>query len=390
MPSSRPVWPPNAESECHRWQFPSRIAVVLCLATGQARAQTAPSLDAQSGPRGSSPSGALESPTRRATLLLIRTNGDTGVMTRLRAELEQTTYNLVEIRLDERHGRVSLDEVAAEQRATAAVRFDASTGQIELWVSRPGGAVTEEISRRGARLSDWVLVLRTTEALRAHGLDLGPEPKRPRNVPEPPDARARTRAEPASEPPSDETGPPRSPQAPRREPSLGVGFGMGADLSPGGLPLQSHLHASVYMRPNATWMVQAFGWYPIARSVVSGVEGKAEVRTWLVGSSADAVLLEQSNARLAFGPGFAVGVHSMQGEAAPGYRSVDDRVVTSAPFVRADLRLRLTPSLEIDLATLMGFSFPELTVEFSGRDVAHWGRPFVALGLGLESAVVDL
>ena len=114
---------------------------------------------------------------RERVILLVRTANDEGVMNRVRAELGASAWRILELRLDERLAKVSLGKLSAQQQARAAVRFSAAEARVELWVSAPAGNIEETLDASDQRDDDAVVALRISEALRARGLNLGPETK---------------------------------------------------------------------------------------------------------------------------------------------------------------------------------------------------------------------
>ncbi len=108
----------------------------------------------------------------------MRVPRDTGVVARIRAELEANDWRVREIGPDASSARSALPPMAASARARAALRMQPSRGAIELWVaSESDGTGASELVRLPAgEQDDGLLALRATEALRARGLRL---PRRP-------------------------------------------------------------------------------------------------------------------------------------------------------------------------------------------------------------------
>jgi len=205
------------------------VCAVLSTATRVGRAES-PSAPEPAPPSLGQPLSQSElDPTRafvERVILLVRTPGDDGVVTRLRPELGESGWRVLEIRPDAR-SETTLEESAERERASAAVRVDLRRGVIELWVQRPEGPVTETITASPDQQSDQVMALRVAEALRARGLLLSrPGPDDDRTAP------------PAHSP---QPAPPDGSRdsAPRREPHepapLWLELGPGLSLSPGGL-----------------------------------------------------------------------------------------------------------------------------------------------------------
>ena len=92
-------------------------------------------------------------------IVLVRSAGDDGVMMRLRADLRESGWRILEVRDDERFAAAPLGGVAEREGASAAVRIDTRRDAIELWVSRPDGPVEDTVASTEP-LSDQVLALR--------------------------------------------------------------------------------------------------------------------------------------------------------------------------------------------------------------------------------------
>lgn len=105
--------------------------------------------------------------------MLVRVAGDDRIATRLRAELRSHAWRVIELnpRGDQPQ---SLDTLAANRGATAALRARPRQLAVELWVApQPGsdGAGSDElIVATGVSADAGVLALRVSEALRARGL----------------------------------------------------------------------------------------------------------------------------------------------------------------------------------------------------------------------------
>jgi hypothetical protein len=341
-----------------------------------------PRLRAQPGSAPAENSGSAR------VILLVRTAGDSAVMTRLRAELMNAEWRLLEIRLDERQPAPPLATIAEAQRASAAVRFDMRNGAIELWVARPEGAIQESLAAPSARAHDQVLALRAAEALRARGLPIGPI-ETPEPPPEPPRSEP-TPAPPAPPlPPIDEgstrTPPTRSADAAASRVALALGPGLA--MSPGGLGPVVIASPAVRLELGR-WSFSALGFLPLGRTEVVGDEGRARVATWLVGAGVDLEWARSTSVGFRGGLGVGATRTTMSGEAASGYRGVHDSVYAVAPFLRSSVLLDLGQSWRLGPSVLFGASLPRTRVAFGAREAASWGVPFVMFGLTLELAAL--
>jgi hypothetical protein len=285
-------------------------------------------------------------------IVLVRLPGDDGVMTRLRADLRENGWRILEVRDDERFAAAPLGGVAGREGASAAVRIDTRRGAIELWVQRPDGAVEETVASTEP-LSDQVLALRAAEALRARGLlvfraeaaELPPEANRP--APPRPDARS----VPAT-----------------NEPSVPASFwfeaGPGVTLSPGGLGPLPVVELGLRLEFLERWSVCLDGLVPLSHQALAGPEGQAEITTSVVGG-----LLELEWARTTIGR----------------FRSgADDTVTAFAPLARTSFHVGVGRAVRLRAAVILGATLPPVRVAFGEREAAAWGSPFVTTSVVVE------
>jgi hypothetical protein len=350
---------------------------------------------AQPNPYGGAPADVLAlraspDPEQRV-ILIVRTPGDDGVMTRLRAELMSSDWRVLEIRLDERQAPLPLATIAEQQRAGAAVRVDVRNGAVELWIAQPGGAIQESLAAPDARAHDQVLALRTAEALRARGLLLEPL-ARPEPEAEPesrggasPVERVAQRAPVATPAAIEDRGVARAAPSRLDRSRLWLGLGPGIALSPGGLDSGIVGWPGVRLELGR-WSFSAFGVLPVTRAEVSGSEGRARVATWLVGTATEIEWARSLVVGVRSGLGLGASATTMSGEPAAGYRGVDDSVFAVAGFLRSSITLVLGPSFRVGPLGLVGATVPSARVAFGGREAARWGQPFVVLGLMVEAA----
>jgi hypothetical protein len=325
-------------------------------------------------------------------MLLVRTPGDEGVVARLRAELVHSDWEIVEVRPDDRKQAPPIAEVAIRQGAAAAVRINRARGLVELWISpglsgdhAKGQPLSEVIRGQHEREQDWILALRTTEALRARGLDLGPSPSPMRQSTQS-DVSAPERAH---EPQLDPTPGSEATEggATRSGPSVSLELGPAASFSPGGLAVQPHLHLGASAKVARGWTLAAFTMAPVVNTKLRGPEGNARISVWFVGTGIDVRALRVGSGELAVGGGYALTLHRLQGNSQPGYRDASDSVIASAPFLRCDLRWQFAPLWQLDLMALAGATFPKVAVEFASREAATWGRPLLLGALALRGPV---
>ena len=310
--------------------------------------------------------------------MLVRTPGDDGVMARLRADLRESQWRILEIRPDERFERPPLGASAERERASAAIRVDALRGVIELWVLRPDGPVEETIAS-DEQHSEQVLALRGAEALRARGL----LPSRPEQGSPAPAVPGATETAPVVDAPP----PPRAKTRPRDAARLWLALGPGVALSPGGLGPLPLAELGLRLDFAERWSLHADGLLPVSPQSVAAAEGEAEVATYLVSGA-----LDFEWARLPFGGvrsglGAGAAVTTMSGDAdTPGFDGATDTVTTSALLLNTSFHADLAKWLRLRSAVVLGTTLPEVSVRFGSNEVASWGRPLFVASVALEAS----
>jgi hypothetical protein len=249
---------------------------------------------------------------------------------------------------------------------------------IDLWVLRTDGPVEETIDASGDAQSEQILALRVSEALRARGLLVSRPvaPEEQESIAPPPAAATAARVDAAPE---------QAPHAASRSGQLWFELGPAVVLSPGGLEPLLSIDAGVRWEVTERWALCLDALLPVTRQSVTAPEGEADMSTWLFGGS-----VELEWATLPFG-GFrsAIGaagtVTTMSGSAGPGFAGVDDTVAAFAPLANTSFHANLGRSFRLRSAATVGAAFPTVRIEFGSREVASWGRPFVAVTLTLEA-----
>jgi hypothetical protein len=124
---------------------------------------------------------------------------------------------------------------------------------------------------------------------------------------------------------------------------------------------------------------------PLSAAGVSGPEGQADVRLWLAGPFIELSIGDRaSRVALSLGAGAWAAALRMRGSAAAPYAGVDADVITVASHLDLLLRWRLGRRLGLGALFSIALAAPEAVVQFGGRNVAYWGRPF-----GLGALVVE-
>jgi hypothetical protein len=357
-------------------------------------AQAAPGVDLAAAAPVPSGSGLPESvstrksPQTERVVLLVRSAGDDEVMGRVRAELADSEWAIVELRVDDRLEHSSLGRLARKAGASAAVRLDPTRSVVELWILQPAGDIEETIGTAGERSSSSVLALGATEALRARGLFQ-------RREPEPARAEREERPAPVSKPTLDARPERSALVAPKAKVGrdlparLWLELAPAAMLSPGGLGPLFEALVGVRVELAGRWSLGALGLLPLTSQDVSGVEGSARVSTFLLAGVAEVTLFRESIADLSAGIGVGATLSAMQGLPEPGYRAEDTNVAAAVGFTRISLGVRLARRWRLSARALLGSSLPQVSIRFEDREVATWGRPFLVASLGLEVPVLD-
>lgn len=294
------------------------------------------------------------------------------VVARLHAELEALGFEVLDMpRAAEADPPEALERAARNAGAVAAVRAAKGGPDIEVWVinQTTGTASWQRVGPAdlAATTQDATAALRTVELLRASLLEVRRR-RRPAHVPRaPPEPRAL---------PTSQTGAPRLPR-------VSVELGPAASISPGGLsPAPSLLVAARFM-PAGFVGVGTFALVPLFAARLSGAEGSASLRPLLFGGGlrlAGRFGVVMPSAELGIGGAW---IHA-SGSPAPGYaaRSVDH--VVGAAYARAGLSVPLSARVAVRADLLAGAALPEVQLVIAGRQVASWGRPFVAPSVGVE------
>jgi hypothetical protein len=397
MPSLRGAsfrQPDARQSARHRRYLIPLAAIATCVplaASASAQSAAEPALSA-----GSSASSASEE--RPRVILLVRTENDDGVMNRVRAELRSSAWRIVELRVDDRLARAPLGQLAAEQAVRAAIRFDPAEARIELWIFRATGSVEETLGDRSDRDDDAVLALRITEALRARGLNLGPEPL-PRDSRESEKVEANegaTMAKPAqtsaaaaqkkNEPPAtaDKPEEARARQVRPFRNELWLELAPALSGSPGGLGPAVAGFASVRFELTPRWSGSLLGLVPLVAQRLTGPEGTANVSIYFVGTAADVAWFRTPRWELSTGAGVGWAQSEMRGTASAGYMGGSDSVTAITPLARTTARLRLIGRWWLTIGGLGGVAVPEVSVKFGDRVAGRWGRPLLVATFGLQ------
>jgi hypothetical protein len=321
------------------------------------------------------------------TILLVRTSGDDPVMNRVRADLGGAGWRIIEVAgQDELESRESLAALASELKATAALRVDARLGQIYIHIGRTWGSVDEVLSSEDRQVDGRILALRATEALRAHGLDVGPTaaPGVERETGGPPEKPRAPRPEkPARAAPTPPA--PTRPGAAVSKHGLWFELGPTAIGSPGGLGFGLSGWLGARLELSSFWSVAVTGIVPLWSRRVVEPEGSARVAPTFLGVGLEGAWIRRPRWYWATGLEAAGLVTIMQGRGAQtGYRAATDSVATAAVHLYMRSGWRLRPDWNVFGALVGGVSFPKVEVAFGDHVAKTWGQPYGMLALGME------
>jgi hypothetical protein len=315
----------------------------------------------------------------RGTIVIVRQKDDDRVVLRLRAELEASAWRVVEFGSSELLERVELAELAKKHMARAAIRVRPSRSEIDLWIEEPpgtGDGFTETLSSNGSKNDEKVLALRTTEALRARGLEIDRKvesPALPKQKPTPKQAAVLVDAEQDT----------AFASPPYRSYGFWFEVAPAVTFSDGGLNPGFSTWLSLRLQPARYWSIGVFGLLPVWREPLQEPEGRASIST-LMGGITVHLHLTWKRWELNLLTGLAATFTFMSGEAREPFTGYKDSVATAAAFAGPGLYLHLGDGFRLGVKATMGATLPRVAVHFVEREVAHWGRPFVICALGLE------
>jgi hypothetical protein len=345
---------------------------------------------------------------------------------RLRAELRAAGFEPIDVNVEPGDAASALD-LGVRAHAVAVVRLE-SSGDVDVDIVDPaqGRTLDHETLPAGGRPTS-ALIVRAVEELRAKLVKLklaapdgssadangSPAPAASAAQPEPVKAAAPA-AENAAKGPLTEKresaggAPPEEPgvqstRSPARDASaagkpseagrlrLWLQGGAGGATSPGGVGPGAVARAGVRIEPAGPFSVTAFALLPLSSPAVRGAEGSADVSVVVAGGTVDYALVRSSAFRLALGFGGGAALFSVSGRSDdPVWVGRARTVASGVVFANASTAFRLGPWLGLRLEVTGGTASPRPTIEFDGKDVASWGRPFAVLTVGAEIDVVSL
>ena len=318
------------------------------------------------------PTGVNAATGERPRILVFASAADAPALARLRAELAIVGFDL---RLGEAiswpPSRDQMDELAQRESAVAALALIPQRGRggTEIWVvDRVTGKTVVRVFEPTVpsnRDELDLLAVSAVETLRATLLEITlPQqaevevvaPLAVRELVAP--GRDRFRARVAS----------------------GVGW------SPGGLGFSWQVAIGVTRSLRSWCRIGLEGLLPLTSANISGPEGNTDIRLWLAGPLIELSLTEPAaRGDIRFAGGVWGVLMQMSGAAAAPYTGTKENVETLAPHLDLTAGWRLTRRVTIDARLSTAIATPAITVRFSGRDAATWGRPFGLGALSLEA-----
>ncbi len=314
----------------------------------------------------------------RATIVAVVDEEWTSILPRLRAELASAGFKLVIVTPPRPEvDRRDLELLAQREGAVGALSLLRSQPGPQVWVVDPSSGRTvfrDDISGFSNDDRTDAIAVRMVETLRATMLQV----ESPHAVPvEPPP------------PPREILIPPPTAHAPWATSSRwALRVTGGAGYSVGGVGVTDHVGASFVWRTTPRLRFALDGALTPVQAKVSGPEGQASIGLYLAGLSFGYSLLDpNAAARLRSGAGLWIGVVTMKGEAQAGYLNQRATIVAAVPHADLSFEIPLSRRLAVGLGLSLGTSAPGAAVQFAGRRVATWGRPFGLGLLAVESSI---
>jgi alkylhydroperoxidase family enzyme len=300
---------------------------------------------------------------------------DERVQRRLLAELDSLGFDVIERQPGATSDPQSLETIAREEQAFAAMRIAPSRGGVELWIVDrvTGKTVLREIALAREQPLDEVIALQAVELLRASLLELN--------------LRGSTRGEVKAPPAVRRLGVVQAvPLTPSDEERIALGFGAALVLSPNDATPTVHVVPSARLVLTRSLGMHAFALLPTFPHSIEASEGAADVSITVAALGVDASLGSLGASwRARAGVSAALIQLRVVGVADPPFGATSETLWLGAPLARLDLFYHLLPAFRIGPQLMFGVALPRAVVTFAGREVASWGQPFGSAGLSLEA-----
>jgi hypothetical protein len=298
----------------------------------------------------------------RSRVLVVCTNCQVDSLLRLKSELRFVALDPEDAPPHSQDGQLSpawIENALRGQSAQALVDVMDQTARIHV-PTTSGGLQVDTLSIR----PDERWETEVTELLRARLLPI-PEP------PPAPKARQQEVAMHAEKPA-------------RSGGALGLWFGPGMIFSPGGLGSLGQIWLVPSLRVRSWLELEMLLAAPISAARVSSTEGTADVRVGLATLGARILLARDSwTVRPSVGIGAGMGVAKIEGSANAPLLSQSGWVIPAVVTADAGLAIVLPWRLWLQFDLRAGVAMPRPAVDFAGRQVATWGRPFAAAVVGV-------
>jgi hypothetical protein len=316
------------------------------------------------------PSAAGKEPDR----LVLIAPADSDLARRLQAEAVAAGLELI-VEPATRAGETPAAP-ADRHRAVGVIRVVAPTA-VELYLrSREGKRASYE-SLTAVAGEDESFALRIAEEIRARlvALELPA-----RAAPEETGAPASGVAAVAARTPA--TGAEQGARPPR--PGIDVGVGIAVSKAAGGIGAGLAAALALRLRFASGWGASAQALVPVVSNRVSGVEGSADVRAYMLAGQVDRVVWRGGRSWAALGAGAGGLLLAMEGEAASGFLGNSDTLAVAVLLADGELNVQLGSWLALRLTLLAGAALPRPVIRFDNREVAAWGRPFAAAVIAFD------
>ena len=297
--------------------------------------------------------------------------GDPRLFTRLTAELRSQGFEVSEASVTPAPtGSEVFQALESAQHATGAsvaIRIVSDAARMRIWITN---AVTKKrlyrdvASEDGGRPDSAIAALWAVELLRASAI-------------------APTQPDPVI---TSTPGPVLHPSSAHRPPAVALQVLPAVAFSPGGLGASAHVLISGRAQLSAHTGVELFALLPTLPSRLERTSGVAVVSRGVL-AAGPYVATGTANARYSTqaAAGAALTVVRVNGVGAQSYQGQSDHFAGGGPFARVGAAMRLSRTLRLRADLLGGIVFPRPVIYFAEEQVASWGRPWLAAGLGGEA-----
>jgi hypothetical protein len=337
----------------------------------------------------------------RPRVIVVTTHSESTTALRLEAELRSMDVEVIRVTSsdDGTHIRQSLQRMAKEQGAFAAVRIVPTGDEAEVWVAdRVTGKtlVREVISGGNAEGFDEAISLGAVELLRASLLEVATVDDLKGDV-EPESTPAKLLPEPVTAERDEDA---RGRQSRRRGAQGGGAQGGGAPppvvtwigIEPGVVFGVGRLKAGATLELDLKVLGRAgLGGQLVASLPLSGQSVEVNEDKALLRAQQFALMGCYAPTFGSVSPSASVGIQTSSvtstGETAPPNYAQEQRRVRMAPVARLGFSFRWIPSLGLRLDGTASYQTEPLAIRMLGREVAEFGRPTLSVSLGIELGV---